>query len=281
MLPAESIDIVVTSPPYWGQRVSLGNGNEADPREYLVFLDKVFSLLLPRIKPCGILWLNLGDAYNTPVNWTYEDSKFSSLGPSKRGLSPSNSAYTKPRSRRRAFVDPSEAWLKYGNLLALPYRLIMGLCNEGYLFRGEVFWRKKNAMPEGRCRRPHRQHESIYLLARTERHHFRVEPPVPSVWEFGNEKISGPAHFSRFPEDLPLRCIDAYGRNGEDVIVLDPFSGSGTTGLAARRMNCSYIGFEIDALQVEASNQRLAAQFSWQLTSPRLGERLPLFDEKP
>jgi hypothetical protein len=38
-------------------------------------------------------------------------------------------------------------------------------------------------MPEGRCRRPHRHHEPIFLLAKTEDHEFRVSPPVPTVWE--------------------------------------------------------------------------------------------------
>ena len=112
-------------------------------------------------------------------------------------------------------------------------------------------------MPEGRCRRPHRQHESIYLLARDERHAFRVSPPVGSVWEFANEKIEGPAHFSRFPEELPRRCIEAYGQAGPNVVVFDPFSGSGTTGLAALRLDCSYIGFEIDPEHAAAANHRL------------------------
>ena len=256
-LPDESIDIVVTSPPYWGQRLSRGNGMEEDPRKYLAFLESVFFSILRKLKPVGIVWINLGDAYNTPVNWTFEAMKYSSLGPQKNGLSPNNSAYTKPRLKRKAWLDPAIPWLQYGNLLALPYRLTVNLCDVGYLFRGEVIWRKKNPMPEGRCRRPHRQHEAIYLFAKNEGHHFRTLPPVKSVWEFGNEKISGTAHYSRFPEELPTRCIDAYGKDGPEVIVLDPFSGSGTTGIAARKMNCSYIGFEIDPEQVDASNKRL------------------------
>lgn len=112
-------------------------------------------------------------------------------------------------------------------------------------------------MPEGRRRRPHRQHEPIFLLARNEDHEFRVAPPVGSIWDFPNEKIDGPAHFSRFPEELPRRCIDAYGKFGPQTVVLDPFSGSGTTGMAALRLGCSYVGFEIDPAQVEASNERL------------------------
>lgn len=257
-LPDESIDVVVTSPPYWGQRNSKGTGVENDPRDYVKFLTDVFMGILPKLKPHGVLWINIGDAYNTPVNWREDDRQFSTLGEDKSGLAAHNSAYTKPRMKRKAFLDKEVGWLKYGNLLALPYRLVLGMCDGGYLFRGEVIWRKKNPMPEGRCRRPHRYHESIYLLTKTEGHNFRVAPPVKSVWEFANEKIDGLKHFSRFPEELPYRCIDAYGVAGADIVVLDPFSGSGTTGLAARRLGCSYIGFEIEREQVEASNARLA-----------------------
>jgi DNA modification methylase len=258
-LPDESIDVLVTSPPYWGQRLSKGHGVEDDPRDYLFRMAEIFTAFLPKLKKAGVVWINVGDAYNTPVNWRLDDRKYSSLGPDMNGLSPENSAYVKPRAKRRAFTDDAAAWLRYGNLLALPHRLMIALCDEGYLYRGEVIWRKRNPMPEGRCRRPHRHHEPIFLLARNEDHEFRVAPPVPTVWEFPNEKIDGTAHYSRFPEELPRRCIDAYGKTGPDVVVFDPFSGSGTTGIAALKMGCSYLGFEIDPEQVEASNKRLSA----------------------
>lgn len=265
-LPDESVDVAVTSPPYWGQRTSAGTGVEEDPRSYVRALTDIFTALLPKLKREGLVWINLGDAYNTPVNWRLEDHTYSSLGPDGAGLNPENSAYTKPRAKRKAYIDKEVSWLTYGNLLSLPYRLVLALCDAGYLSRGEIIWRKRNPMPEGRCRRPHRQHESIYLLARQEDHSFRVTPPVGSVWEFGNEKIDGLAHFSRFPEELPRRCIEAYGKSGGDVVVLDPFSGSGTTGIAALNLGCSYIGFEIDPQQVRASNERLC----------RISEEAPL-----
>src|ERR1700691_276977 len=63
-LPDESVDVIVTSPPYWGQRISEANGVEADPRSYLTELTDIFAALLPKLKPAGILWINLGDAYN-------------------------------------------------------------------------------------------------------------------------------------------------------------------------------------------------------------------------
>lgn len=259
-LPDESIDVLVTSPPYWGQRMSAGMGVEDDPREYVRRLVEMFRVFKPKIKHDGIVWINIGDAYNTPVNWRPDDRDYSSLGPGKTGLDEDNSAYIKPRMRRKAYLRQAEArWLTYGNLLALPYRMVIGMCDDGWLLRGEVIWRKKNPMPEGRCRRPHRAHESIYLFATSEKHAFLTDPPVKSVWEFSNERMAGPAHYSRFPLELPRRCVSALGRSGSDVVVLDPFSGSGTTGLAAISLGCSYLGFEIDPGQVAASNARLAA----------------------
>jgi DNA modification methylase len=259
-LPDESVDVLVTSPPYWGQRMSAGMGAEEDPREYVKRLVEIFRVFQPKLKRDGIVWVNIGDAYNTPVNWRPDDRDYSSLGPGKTGLDDDNSAYIKPRAQRKAYLRRADApWLTYGNLLALPYRMVIGMCDDGWLLRGEVIWRKKNPMPEGRCRRPHRAHESIYLFATSEKHAFLTDPPVKSVWEFSNERMAGPAHYSRFPVELPRRCVAALGRRGQDVVVLDPFSGSGTTGLAALSLGCSYVGFEIDPAQVAAANARLAA----------------------
>ncbi len=126
-LPDESIDVLVTSPPYWGQRMSAGTGAEADPREYVSRLAEIFRVLQPKMKRDGIAWVNIGDAYNTPVNWRPDDRDYSSLGPSRTGLDENNSAYVKPRARRKAYLLRAEApWLAYGNLLALPYRLVLG-----------------------------------------------------------------------------------------------------------------------------------------------------------
>src|SRR5438046_1037975 len=85
LLPDESIDVVVTSPPYWGQRTSAGTGTEADPREYLMELRSFFASLLPKLKEDGIVWLNIADAYNTPINWRENDYEYSTLGPDQSG----------------------------------------------------------------------------------------------------------------------------------------------------------------------------------------------------
>src|ERR1700749_195018 len=115
-LPDESIDVLVTSPPYWGQRMSGGMGVEEDPREYVRRLVDIFRVFLPKLKQDGLVWINLGDAYNTPVNWRPDDHGYSSLGPDQAGLVANNSAYIKPRAKRKAYLRRADApWLTYGN----------------------------------------------------------------------------------------------------------------------------------------------------------------------
>lgn len=258
-LPENSVDVIVTSPPYWGQRTSDGIGVEEDPRDYIESLTKIFGECLRVLKPTGVLWLNIGDAYNTPVNWREQDHQYSSLGTDREGLDPSNSAYKKNRQKRKAFLRKDVPWLKYGNLLALPNRLVIRLVDSGFIFRGEVIWKKQNPLPEGRCRRPHRVHEPIYLLAKDEKHNFCIKPPVKSIWEFPNEgRKESHSHFSRFPEELPRRCILASGVElNEKSLILDPFAGSGTTGVVAKKLGCSFIGFEIDPLHAKSANERI------------------------
>jgi len=237
----------------------MGIGVEEDPRDYIVSLVGIFKKVLRVLKPSGVLWLNIGDAYDTPVNWRVSDYKYSRLGANGNGLPKNNSAYKKNRARRKAFLEQESGWLKYGNLLAIPYRLIINLCEEGYYFRGEVIWRKLNPLPEGRCRRPHRIHEGIYLLTKIEKHNFTITPPIKSVWEFPNEpRKEKHAHFARFPEELPRRCIKASGAPlNKNTIILDPFTGSGTTGVVATQMGCSFIGIEIDPIHAESANKRI------------------------
>ena len=257
LMPSDCVDVVVTSPPYWGQRGDAGLGSEVDPREYVQNLTTVLLEAMRVLKPAGVLWLNIGDSYNTPINWSLEDLKYSTLGLEGTGLAPHNSAYTKNRGSRRAFIDKKAGWLQYGNLLALPLRIIIALGDAGILYRGEVIWAKRKAMPEGRCRRPHRKLEPIYLFAKTERHAFTVQPPVPSVWDIKPD-VNRTPHTSTFPLDLPVKCIQASGITSG--LILDPFMGSGTTAVAAASLGFDYLGFELDPARVAIIEQRIKAE---------------------
>tara|TARA_R110000824_G_scaffold52692_6_gene146366 strand:- start:7053 stop:7922 length:870 start_codon:yes stop_codon:yes gene_type:complete len=257
LLEDSSVDIIVTSPPYWGQRTSDGIGVENDPRAYLQALIDIFKSLKQKLAEDGIVWVNLGDSYNTPINWRRNDYQYSTLGQDKNGLEENNSAYTKKRQKRKQFIDHETSWLKYGNLLALTHRFVVEMVDAGYFYRGEVIWVKKNAMPEGKCRRPHRQHEPIYLFSRSDKHSFSVSPSVKSIWEIAHGGATGIDHCSKFPLDLAKQCISSYGEIITSKLVLDPFAGSGTTGLAANELGFDYIGFEIDPRRAKDANKRL------------------------
>lgn len=256
-MPDECIDAIITSPPYWGQRGAPGIGIEEDPRDFIENLTTIFSECNRVLKNTGVIWINLGDSYNTPINWSSKDYIYSTLGVDKQGFDKNNKAYTKNRGKRRAFIEKGTPWLQYGNLLAIPQRLIVSLCNRGLLFRGEVIWVKRKPMPEGLCRRPHRRHEGIYLFSKSERHNFQTKPPVPSVWDL-KQVNNFTDHTSTFPIELPARCIEASAipKGG---VVLDPFMGSGTTGLAAKLSGIDFIGFDIDTASVEVANKRIEA----------------------
>ncbi|NEW81964.1 MAG: site-specific DNA-methyltransferase [Mariniphaga sp.] len=256
-LPDNCVDIVVTSPPYWGQRGDDGIGLEINPKDYVNNLTAIFLDVMRVLKEDGVFWLNIGDAYNTPINWNFDDHIYSSLGKDKNGLDPNNSAYTKKRGNRRACIEKESGWLQYGNLLALPWRIILNLCDKGYFYRGEVIWAKRKAMPEGCCRRPHRKHEMIYIITKSEKHNFTTKPPIPSVWDlkadpFIKEKGN---HTSTFPLDLPLTCIESSGI--DEGIVLDPFMGTGTTALAAMMKGLNFIGFELDNENFKTCQNRI------------------------
>jgi DNA modification methylase len=256
-LPDDCVDVIVTSPPYWGQRGAGGLGAEADPRDYVAHLADVLGEAMRCLKPAGTLWLNIGDAYNTPINWRETDHVYSSLGAAGAGLPASNSAYTKNRGRRRAFVRGDVGWLRYGNLLGLPYRIVLAMCDRGFLFRGEIIWHKSRPMPEGRCRRPHRRHEGIYVFAKDENHAFCTRPPIGSVWRLRQTPNLTP-HCSTFPLDLPMQCIRAAGAPSRGAVVCDPFMGSGTTARAARTLGHRFVGFELDAETCRLANQYAA-----------------------
>lgn len=255
-MPDDVLDVVVTSPPYWGQRGSGGLGSEPDPRDYVSNLTEILIEAMRCLKPSGTLWLNIGDAYNTPINWRESDHAFSSLGKDGNGLAESNSAYTKNRGRRRAFIEKEAGWLQYGNLLALPYRIVLAMSDAGFLFRGEVIWEKSRPLPEGICRRPHRRHEGIYIFAKSEQHRFRVKPPVGSVWRLTQTPNRVP-HCSTFPLDLPIQCMAAAGLGESQGIVCDPFMGSGTTARAAASQGRRFIGFELDRDACDFANANL------------------------
>lgn len=158
-LPDESVDVVITSPPYWGQRGYKDQGEEYDgqigneptAQEYVDHLIEVVADCARVLKPSGSIFVNLGDKY-------VSDNRGS--GPSPRR--PGKHAPTGPAG----FVGREMARRK--SLLGLPWRFALAcIDNLDLILRAELIWSKTNGLPEGSVRdRVYRTHEQWFHLTK-------------------------------------------------------------------------------------------------------------------
>lgn len=168
-IASESVQCVVTSPPYFGLRdygIAGQIGLEGTPQEYVAKLLTVFMEVRRILKPDGVLWLNLGDSY----------------AGSGCGGNPSDSEHQKQRSNRglEVFVKSkrnAKRWgggnvaptgsLKPKDLIGIPWMIAFALREAGWWLRSDIIWAKRNAMPESVTDRPTRSHEYIFLLTKS------------------------------------------------------------------------------------------------------------------
>lgn len=215
-ISADSIDCVVTSPPYYEQRdygVDCQIGHENSPAEFVEALVDVFRLIHPVLKERGTVWLNIGD------------SVYSGNG-QPRGSDPRSPNRNWMRTKYR-WLDKGGAGLPKKSLLGIPWLLAHALQADGWTIRQEIIWNRVTALAEPSVKdRPHRQHETIFLISKSRRYWFdRSALPEESVWTIPHERGQR-GHIAPFPEELARRCIlSGCPPNG---IVLDPFGGSGT-----------------------------------------------------
>lgn len=252
-LPDHSVDCCVTSPPYFGLRdygMADQIGLERSPDNYLRELVAVFRDVRRVLRDDGTLWLNLGDSYNA-YNANRGASTSISDGSSGRGH---------PR-HRRGLTTPT---LKNKDLLGIPWRVALALQADGWYLRQDIIWHKTNPMPERVKDRCTKAHEYLFLLSKSARYWFdadSISEPAKngtrnrrSVWTVATQPYSG-AHFATFPQKLIEPCILAGCRIGGTV--LDPFSGSGTTGVVATGTARNYIGIELSQDYHRLAQQRL------------------------
>ncbi|NIQ00985.1 MAG: site-specific DNA-methyltransferase [Nitrospinaceae bacterium] len=170
-IPDESVQCVVTSPPYWGlrdYRVKGQIGLEKTPEEYVAKLVDVFRQVRRVLKKDGTVWLNLGDSYCASGHgWSVAESK------SGKYKSMELAGGYKGR-------DPVPG-LKPKDLIGIPWRVALALQTDGWFLRSEVIWSKPNPMPESVTDRPTRAHEYIFLLTRRAKYfynHEAIKEPV-------------------------------------------------------------------------------------------------------
>jgi site-specific DNA-methyltransferase (adenine-specific) len=241
-LPNSSVDCVVTSPPYYGQR-DYGSPNqlglETTPFDYIENLILVFQEVHRVLKNTGSVWVNLGDTYwsgkGTP---TQKDAK----NPNRRFSRPQDKTHSHPVCKGK-------------QLLLIPQRFAIAMQEDGWIVRNEVIWAKTNPTPDPVGDRLAVAHEQFYFFTKESHGYYfnREAIALPradgglknasSVWQLTN-RPTFKKHIAPFQDSLieiPLRA--SLPPSG---VVLDPFCGSATVLKSAISMGEGRRGIGID-----------------------------------
>lgn len=295
-LPDESVQMCVTSPPYWGLRdygVEGQLGLEKTPEEFIAKMVAVFAEVRRVLKKDGTAWVNMGDSYVGSGMTGGTNSKEGELKRTSRMFS----------GNRRDTVPG----LKPKDLCGIPWMLAFALRADGWYLRSDIIWHKPNPMPESVTDRPTKSHEYIFLLTKSERYFYDVdaikETQSPGTFErYGNgkapRKVTVKAFASEAGEvlsnsDYKQSCPDAILPDGcrnkrtvwtvptfgcaeahfatypPDLIkpcilagsrpgdtVLDPFGGSGTSGQVALELGRKAILIELNPKYIPLIDKR-------------------------
>ncbi|MFY3094002.1 DNA-methyltransferase [Achromobacter xylosoxidans] len=251
-MPERHFDCVVTSPPYWGLRdygIDGQIGAESTVGEYIADLVRLFREVRRTLADDGTLWLNIGDSY-TSGGRTWRD------------------ADAKNKGRAMSYRAPTPEGLKPKDLIGVPWRLAFALQADGWYLRTDMIWNKPNCQPESVKDRPTRSHEYIFLFSKSEKYYYDweaiMEPAANpkqksknrrTVWNINTEPYPG-SHFAVYPRALVRLCVAAGSR--PEGRVLDPFFGSGTTGVVCNELGRDCIGIELNEEYAELARERLS-----------------------
>ena len=151
--------------------------------------------------------------------------------------------------------------LKPKDLIGVPWRIAFALQASGWYLRADVIWNKPNCQPESVKDRPTRSHEYLSLQSTSEKYVYdssAVRGPngrnLRTVWDI-NTQAYHDAHFATFPSGLVEPCVQLTSSKGN--LILDPFLGSGTTGVVALTAGRRFIGIELNPEYVEIAKRRL------------------------
>jgi site-specific DNA-methyltransferase (adenine-specific)/site-specific DNA-methyltransferase (cytosine-N4-specific) len=249
--PDQYFQCVVTSPPYWGLRdygISGQIGAETNVHDYITDLVALFREVRRTLREDGTLWLNIGDSY-TSGGRTWRDTD------------------VKNKGRAMDYRAPTPDGLKPKDLIGVPWRLAFALQADGWYLRTDIIWNKPNCQPESVKDRPTRSHEYVFLLSKSEKYFYDFESvKEPStnpaqgsknrrtVWSVNTEPYPG-SHFAVYPRALARLCIIAGSKPGDKV--LDPFFGSGTTGVVCDELSRDCVGIELKEEYAQLARERL------------------------
>lgn len=292
-LENNSIDCVVSSPPYFGLRdygVDGQFGLEKTYQDYIANTVSIFETFKPKLKDSATIWWNVGDSYSSGSRKT---TTLQSVRKPK-----SNEILNSKQKHLDGLIvrPPIQLGIKEKDLIMIPNRVAIALQEAGWYIRSEIIWHKPNPMPESVTDRPTSCHEKIWLITKNKKYYYDYKSIKEPAKDWGtrerkkgsafvdgtpgrskqsggkncNFAIEGKnkrnvwtvttkpcreAHFATFPKDLIEPCIKAGCP--ENGTVLDPFGGSGTTGIVAALNNRNAILIELNQDYIDIANKRI------------------------
>jgi site-specific DNA-methyltransferase (cytosine-N4-specific) len=291
-MPDASANCIVTSPPYWGKRnygVVGQYGHERTPAAYVATMRDVFREARRVLADDGTCWLNLGDSYSASGGGATGMHAYLGEHITTHRATGVGAKNMLGLPWRVAFALQEDGWIlrnaviwhkpnampeSVSDRLACRHELVFLLVRQpGYWFDLDPIrvahaadarraQREQRTRPPGHAGspiRPPKYGPGTPQVTTARRYgrgpsHDRRHPNGRNpgdVWSIPTRPYQGP-HFAAYPIDLPLRCIAAGCKPGGTV--LDPFAGSGTTGLAAIQL-----GRRFSRIDLSPDFARLAA----------------------
>ena len=251
-LPSESVNCVVTSPPYYFMRdygIAGQYGLEDTPQTYVDTLRGLFREIRRVLTDDGTAWLNIGDAYSQRKAVRRSSHQEGLHG--ERGGKP-----TWVESRASGMARMSSENLINGtavpekSLMMLPERLAIGMIEDGWILRNRITWDKAFSIPDPVKDRFKGRTEPIYFFSKSKSYSFQPPDDRADIWKIAPSS-GADSHTASFPPELARRCVAAGCPEGGTV--LDPFSGAGTTGMAALEQGKKYIGIDLNPEYLDLS----------------------------
>lgn len=278
-VPSASVDLIITSPPYWGLRTyglehngdiladwiaDGGNvyetppydwykanggvlGMEPTPEWFVEHLAELFDRLRPALKPSASVWVNIGDTFF--ARWA------SIRLDGRQGLGDN------PRVRRRV---PMGGYRQEKQLLLVPARFAIAMQERRWILRNDLIWHKPNVPPrpeKDRLRAAHEHFFHFVLRPKEGRAKYfydtsAVEPGARDVVTV-TVRAGSDGHSATFPVDLITPRIKSSCPVGG--LVLDPFAGTGRSLVVAHQTGRRALGFELNRDYAAAARRVLAA----------------------
>ncbi len=242
-IPANSVALVVTSPPYFaGKEYEIdkpSNPSTTDYEQYLKMLTEVFAVCVEALEPGGRMAVNVANLGRKPYRSLSSDV-ISILQNDLSLLLRGEIIWQKSKGAAGNCAWGSFRKASNPVLRDITERIVVASKNR--------FDRALSTKERSQCGLPY-----LSTIGRDE-----FMESTLDIWEFPPEKAKAVGHPAPFPIELPKRLIELYTYEGD--IVLDPFMGSGSTAVAAVRTKRHFIGFDTDPNYVEAAKKRLAAE---------------------